>query len=72
MEVSIPFGLTADELVLEPRVWPTTRRQVFEFFNTATDEETSRILTAAVLLQARNPEAWIFDCLSTAIVWERG
>jgi hypothetical protein len=35
-------------------------------------DELERIMRAAVILKAANPEASFMECLDTAIIWERG
>jgi hypothetical protein len=74
--ITIPFGLTTEELVLEPH---TTGSDMYEElarliapFDPMNEAELIRILTSAVLLKDANPHAGLGACLHTAVVWERG
>jgi hypothetical protein len=72
VELNIPFGLTRDEIKLDPASRNSIISNELEWLtNNATEEELPRILLSAVILHEVGG-FHIADCLHTAIIWERG
>lgn len=73
MEITPPFGLTRDELVLDPAAESSDLAHLLRWLSDdGSEAEVERILHGTVCLKAALPEASLADCLGTAIIWERG
>lgn len=72
MQISIPFNLTEEEVVLDPAAKGARLGIELEWlFENATEGELPLILTSAACLWEKK-QGTIAECLSSAIVWMRG
>jgi hypothetical protein len=72
LPVSIPFGLTIGELILDPAAHgDQLGPELAWLFENATEEEIPRIFLSAALLMSVSAGT-VGECISTAIIWERG
>lgn len=75
MTIRIPFNMSRDELVPDPAATDRAdwRHELKWLISYALDEaEVERVLCSTVLLKAAMPELPMWQCIGTAIIWERG
>jgi hypothetical protein len=75
MQIPIPYGLTEDQLVLEPGSEQAELgdQLVWLVDEVSNEDEAEPIMRAAVLLYRHlEGKATFGACLETAIIWDRG
>ena len=74
-EVTVPmyYGLTIEDLVLDPAAKGHPTKDAVEFLRELVPGELVRVLTCAVMLYHKQTGILTMgECIETALIWERG